>query len=489
MITSGEHVGKFWLADSPDEVISGHLIVAPEQAPRISVFGELLEQWRRVPPVDGENQLETTFVPVDLAAQPEVTIHGDLFQLNEPMSLMHARAVDWQQRHGGRVADPGTQTFEGRSALIGVHADGPSHLFGGVRVRLRHLDQWAGLGRYSQLTPDRDTSVLTHTFADRPPAALTDGGTVGFDRELSVSARVSDAATVTPHTYLRVQGTTARTWSGFDHRVVTPLISLLTLATGHRAGPILIELDHRGRWVQVIGFRTAHQEASGGPQVLAQQMLAPYGVITLDHVARWLDSVDRLGLLPPVVAHSVASGPSSLETEVLELCTVAEGLHSRLFPDGRSLPHDVAEQARTAAWHAVEFFGEDVATKMKNALTHFGDVTYPTRVDELGKLAERVAPGVTGKSTRWKRAVADSRNHFAHLSDPGFLGEGDIDKHVMVMVSLQWVLRLVLLRETSLDENTLAQRIAHHDPFRLFIEQARQWAPPVYSTAVGAAGT
>ena len=480
MITSGVHVGTFWLADSPDEVISGHLIVAAGQAPRISVFGELLEQWRRVPPVDGDNQLETAFVSVDLADQPEVTIHGDLFQLNEPVSLMHARAVDFQRRHGGRVADPGTQTFEGRSALIGVHSDGPSHLFSGVRVRLRHLDQWAGLGRYSQLMPDSDTVELTHTFANRPPAALANGGTVDFDWELSVSARVSDAATITPHTYLRVQGTAAQTWSGFDHRVVTPLISLLTLATGHRASPILIELEHHGRWVQVIGFRTAGQETSGGPHVSAQQMLTPYGVITLDHVARWLDSVDRLGFLPPVVAHSVASGPSSLETEVLELCTVAEGLHSRLFPDGRSLPEDVAEQAKTAARHAVEFLGEDAATKMTNALTHFGDVTYPTRVDELGKLGERVAPGVTGRANRWKRAVADSRNHFAHLSDPGFLDESSIDKYVTVMASLQWVLRLVLLRETGLDDFTLAQRIAQHDPFRLFIEQARQWAPRVY---------
>ncbi len=48
-------------------------------------------------------------------------------------------------------------------------------------------------------------------------------------------------------------------------------------------------------------------------------MLLPLDAIGLDGVGAWLDSVDRLGPLPSVVARAVSPQNDTIETQLLEL--------------------------------------------------------------------------------------------------------------------------------------------------------------------------
>lgn len=263
-----------------------------------------------------------------------------------------------------------------------------------------------------------------------------------------------------------------------DRLIVTPVISLLTLAVGRRCSPIEVQVQgDEGRWHDVLGSWLSAEPVA---VMSTHRMLVPYGVLTLEHLARWLQQVRLLGPLPPVVADSVAGGSRTLETDVLELTTVAEGLHRRLL-ERRQHSKEDAERVRQLARAAVACLGEDLAKDVAQALSHFGELSYPARITELAAWAESCAPGVVGRANRWKHAVVESRNVFVHRSSLGFLTDSDLDHHLGVMTSLQWVLRIILLLQTGINADVLGERVKADGAYRLFLPQARKWLPRVYT--------
>ena len=77
--------------------------------------------------------------------------------------------------------------------------------------------------------------------------------------------------------------------------------------------------------------------------------------------------------------------------------------------------------------------------------------------------------------------MVGARNDIAHSLDRGWLEERRLDQYLAVMISLRWLLTAVLLLETGLPAETLADRFTHHGPHRLFLRQARKWLPRVYA--------
>lgn len=153
-------------------------------------------------------------------------------------------------------------------------------------------------------------------------------------------------------------------------------------------------------------------------------MLLPLQALGLTAVAAWLDRVEDLGPLPPVVAAAVAKPPLTLETGLLELATVAEGLARRLWPEWNRFSRDEVgraqagvdepdevDRARQSALAAVAEHGETMSAAVKGALEHLHEPSYPQRLEKLAQYAGDAVPGVLGRLTeqgrpsRWKEAV------------------------------------------------------------------------------------
>ena len=133
-----------------------------------------------------------------------------------------------------------------------------------------------------------------------------------------------------------------------------------------------------------------------------------------------------------------------METKLLELTTVAEGLHKRI-----------------------------IAAK---------GPYYTDRLSDLTKRVENALPGITGDASKWRKLVKDTRNDFAHRNAGSILDEATTEASVALLVSLQWVLIGVLLLQTGVPAATLADRASSHQPYRLFLAQAKTWLPEVYNS-------
>ncbi len=171
-------------------------------------------------------------------------------------------------------------------------------------------------------------------------------------------------------------------------------------------------------------------------------MLLPLAVLGLPGVAAWLDRVETLGPLPPVVAAAVAGPPRTVETGVLDLTTAAEGLARRLWPDWNRLTEEGAAAALETALAAVAEQGDEVVDTVRGALQHLREPSYPKRLLRLAERADDVVPKVVGRRTeegrpsRWKNAVVSARNDFAHRLDRGWLDEERLDQYLAVIGSL-----------------------------------------------------
>jgi len=263
-----------------------------------------------------------------------------------------------------------------------------------------------------------------------------------------------------------------------DRRFVTPLASLLSLAAGTDCPPVAVEVTTGSEepWL------TVHYSGLEAPAVEPRPwylQLLPLHLLGLERLATWLDAVERLGPLPPVVARSTARSGGTLETQLLELTTVTEGLHRRLFPGSRRLSEEQEAAARAAVSTAIPNLDEEVRTTVTGALRHIEEPSFPQRLIELAGCVEHAVPGVTGRTNRWKRCVTDVRNEFAHRSR-GFLQVARIDELVAVRESLRWLLTGVLLLQTGIGATELAVRFKDHQPYVLFLLQARDRLPRIF---------
>lgn len=377
----------------------------------------------------------------------------------------------------------GLQRLQARYALLGGHIAGEEEVFTGVRMRFRHLDEWADLGGFAHSLAAEQASIAFQR-PDMPPAPLSDGGLLHVDQDL-FWARSGDGEKLTRAVWLRVDGQPPARWLDLDRSLVTPLVTLLTLAVDVDCPPVQVELA-AGTDTEWLSLSSSGLRPSAERPRPVQEMLLPLRALGLTAVATWLDRVEDLGPLPPVVAAAAAKPPLTLETGVLQLATVAEGLARRLWPHWNRLSQEEVDRARQSALAAVADHGESVSAAVQGALEHLHEPSYPQRLEELAKCAGDAVPGVLGRLTdqgrpsRWKEAAAGARNDFAHRFDRGWLDEASVDRYLAVYNSLRWLLTAVLLLQTGLDPETLGARLREHQRYYLFLRQARQWLPRVY---------
>ncbi|GAA1290325.1 hypothetical protein Psi02_15640 [Planotetraspora silvatica] len=432
--------GTFWVATNSSVRSPGHLGLAKQASPSITVspslygFPGVVEMQ-----VANDGSAASASESTDSGV---VTIHGEL-EGGIPVTLLEALSTNWS---GGLTRERQEQRFEGIFTVVGAHLDNVDHQFRGLRVRLQTLTRAA------------DTAS--------PPVQLGNGGRLAWE---DFAGEPQLVLTDLPPAGLHILGRT----------YLQPLVSLLQLATARPVGVMEFAVQehlHAPWW-------PVHSPSQHGADLtLSSKPLLPLTDLSPAAIGAWLDRVETLGPLPAVVVSAITTS-LPLETQVLILGTTSEGLHRRLFPDAQRFSRDLAVEIREAAAKAAKEIDESAADAVKGFLSHMDEPGYGQRLDQLAADAETLVPGITGRAKRWKKLVYEARNDFAHQTNLGWLEDGDVDRYLTVAFSLRWVLRALLLGQVGLDPALLRRRFAEHQEYRFFLGNAHEWRPDVYPDA------
>jgi hypothetical protein len=189
--------------------------------------------------------------------------------------------------------------------------------------------------------------------------------------------------------------------------LVNPMGVLLSLAVDADTPPVSLEVQtSAGDWLRVVHPLIAADDAESPRQVLLSR-----GQLPLDRIGTWMSKVDDLSPVPQLVAGvAQSSSDRTLENQLLELATAAEGLHRRLYPQQRSMPRDKADRAAHDASHAVP---EDVRRLVRERLAHLEEPSYRDRLNKLIEQAGGLS-SMVGEPEAWVGRVIPARNGFAH---------------------------------------------------------------------------
>jgi hypothetical protein len=419
----------FWIASDPNEKRNGFLHLGRGAASELIVNPEFYSGFETTDievAADGSTNGSIGYAK-DRGPQ---TLHGRLTsdEIGEsvPVSILQAHSTSWAGTN---------QTFRPSWSLVGGHIE-PRHPFQGVRLRIP---------RYGPRPHD--------------PVPLETGGTARFD---------------TDGGWLELVDLPPRSYRELDRTVIRPICTLLTLATGERIRPSDVQLSpDPGTWWPVYSV----SQVDDNPAVA--DPLIPLLDISIEVLATWLDRAQVLGPLPAGVA-SVWETNMAVETQVLILTTIAEGLHRALHPETLRFTHEQGKTIQTAATEAVREIDADAADAVSGYLAHVHEVGYGTRLQDFAGRAEELVPGITGDPTRWKNLVYDARNKYAHQPSTEWLEETSIDRVLTVTQSLSWVLRLLLLDQAGLDPGLIADRFQGSQSYGFFLSDAAGWQPRIY---------
>lgn len=482
--------GHFWLLGAETRKVPGELTLGPG-SPELVTDAMLTPSVKVMESVTAPDGSTSRGVVPATGEDEPLTVHGEIEFCVGARRVTLVDCMTTGRNYSMSVASrplEGRHTLRARYAVRGDHIAGKDERFTAIRVRLRHLDEWASLPGFAYAHGGGGDHSVRFERTHVPPVPLHDCGSLDIEQPVTVDIPSAVGGSLTRTVWLRAAQLRPTSWTDLDRTLVTPLSTLLTLATGHDCPPVEVEIDNGSG----SGWLSVHSSGLGEPaahSLNAWTMLLPLDTLGLARVAAWLARVEALGPLPPVVAAATVGELGRIETSVLELTTVAEGLARRLWPDAVRMTRDEATQAQGLAVASVVEQPDEVVKAVGTALTYLQEVGYPQRLLQLAKCAEAVVPGVVGRRTteghpsRWKKLVCSARNEFAHRLYGGWLDADRIDQYLTVTGSLQWLLTAVLLLETGVPAGSLAEQFGQHQPYLSFLREAQAWVPRVYTPA------
>jgi hypothetical protein len=417
----------------------------------------------------------STLIPPEELARQSLAIYGTI-ENGELVTLPSAFTAGWTERGTGYQS----HRLQAFYALLGDHVDGVDALFTRVRVRIRHLDDWANLPGFT-LTPDLAAGKHTLAF-EKPevlPAALANGGRVALEQVVGWEGPGVSGGKLERQVWLNVLDVSAATYRDIERTIVKPLMNLLALSVGTECPTVGMEVSAGpdSPWLTV---HHAAMKPAATAIIPPPRILLPLAKVGLTGVATWLDTTVRLGPLPSVVARAAATRDDPLETQLLELTTAAEGLHRLVLPQSKRMTDTQADEARSKVREAIKGLLDDVRDAVEAALNHITDLSYPRRLLDLAQHVGPAVPGVTGDTAQWKKHVVNTRIGFAHALEKGFLSAGNAEESIAVLQSLRWLLTGLLLLQVGIDPIALGNCFKDYENYQLFLAQARIWLPAVY---------
>lgn len=223
-------------------------------------------------------------------------------------------------------------------------------------------------------------------------------------------------------------------------RLIGSLQSLATLAVDADCPLLALEATTEtsdGGWLTLTPPALGGDAPAERP---ADRMLLPLPLLGLEVVAAWLSLADRLHPLPGILAEAAVAAvaaPRLLDSQLLELCVVAESVHRGHLPQNPRMSVQEADRVRAAAREAAADLDKDVQQAFRGVLAHLEEPGYGGRLRELVAVVADSMPGLVGRPGRWREHVGDARNGFAHTYGSS---TQTWQAHLCLLLSLRWLL-------------------------------------------------
>lgn len=426
---SGTVEGEFWQIDTPEQRVKGWLSLAGPDEPTLETLGRIFDERSHVVTVSPTGGVTVTQSgdPEDLIADFEPrTILGELAD-GRSVSLIDAQG---HKKDGGFFSLEYRQVFKARYVVMDEHVNGAEQRFHSVRFRVQG-PYWRG--------PEQDE------------ASTSDGGHLVMRKEDG-------------HQLFEFIPSSALTLREIGNRVLNPITTLTSLATKNDAVDCDLEvrINADGAW------RQAHRErgmAEAGSHPLLDTIH-----LTAERFATWIDLRKRTDGLDAAVLDELRG--AAIQTQVLTLGSVAEGLHRRLFDEKKRIPSlspGKTEKLRRAARVAgLELLNDgaftdndraEFADMIQEAFGHINDQTFRRRMADLLQQAQDSIPEIAAPFADWPTAVAYARNTLAHQGTNQDVDQTEqfIDLLIALSYSIAWILRTNLLRRAGFDNATLRE--------------------------------
>jgi hypothetical protein len=436
--------GQFWLAGKPENKRPGTLELGPGVQPSLEILGELSSLMREVQR-EGSTVISEPAPTNDESVYGPFVIHG-VDSAGAKITVLDAIVTTW---HMGLET---TQQFRGAQAVIGLHLSGREHCFNGIRLRLQHAESWRSL-------------IADPTWTSNAP--LKAGGQITF--ESPFGRRVWLAANNIGSYTLRELG------RSFER----PLVSLFSLVTESPCDILDLQVQDKtshGSWSHVYTSSIQQDtQVSSSPAWLLEP-----SDLNAANIAAWLNRVDLLGPLPHGVADLARINTISIETQVLQLTTIAEGLHRALYPRQKRFAKTVTKQVQKLSADAVAKDFPELADSVKGLLGFLHQPSYSERLERLEKETAASVPGATGDTDKWRRLVTKARNQYSHRLKNEFLKPESVDQYLTTASSLRWLLTGLLLLQADIPPQVLAERFEAYEQYNNFLSSAAEWQPDIY---------
>jgi len=470
--------GVFWLPESPDCPIRGQLSFGVEQAPTVKLTDALTPALRIVSTRTNEDgSVVSEMEPVD--DTENFVVHGLL--RNSPRAVTLVDCLTTQRRSvvaaGPHFED---QTLRARYIVRGAHVSGDDQLYSGVKIRVRGIDEWARLPGFSISTGSTDEVTLKYARTEMPSARTAAGHLVRFSESMRRSWPGPTGGHIRREAWLMVEDFGEVEFSELSRRYISPLVSVLNLAMGQpaplTATSVRVQGEGNSDWCNVW-----HNYISESEAIKNSDYMLPLDSFGVANIARFVDLASKVGHLAPIVADSRSFlSKATLETQVLELTTVAEGIHRALHADEDSrFTKFEAGRIRELVGKALVGEPETFNNVVQGFLKHVEEPNYKTRVRRLAATADVHIPGVAGDIEAWVKLVDKARNLFAHRLRQKLESEA-IDKYYAISQSLRWVLATVLLSASGLDPSAHSSAILDFSRYRQYRRNMNGALPAVF---------
>jgi hypothetical protein len=449
-----ETTGKFWSTEAPDRSVAGRLVIDQDGA-SVHLLDEL----------------------VAFDAPEAVTVHGITSEQGR-VSLVQCIPIHHRTIGGGAHVE---QTLSVRYAVLGAHISGPEQKYTAVAIRADGLDAWANLEWLSYIPGDDDPGELLRIQRKESSPltrvgefSISIGGVIHNRRNLSSYAIEHEA-------WISIDQFVPRTFDEVDRDFIAPVTGVISLLTGTACPLLNMELLPDGADSQhPLSRVVAKDEVPRSRTVRPHDVLVPHGATSLMVLANFLSRNRLLGSLTPVIADAQGEpARSSIQTQLLQLTTVAEGLHRRLFPEEFRLVSADVLDIKAKISTALAENPQRHLDILNGFLAHVGEPNYKNRLRRLVNEVSVIMPGVAGQVPRWINKVDHARNTFAH-SLGTHLDAPLAREYYVICRSLVWIMSGVLLKDSGVRENLLRDRIAQSRPYQHFLRQAHTLLPTIY---------
>ncbi|MGZ4604790.1 MAG: ApeA N-terminal domain 1-containing protein [Blastococcus sp.] len=466
--------GLFWLPEAPDNAVQGKLEVSDGGVARIELMGPITPAMR-VHSHSAETG-STMLVPAD--DPPNLVIHGSLAGRPNRVSLIDCWTPNRTTTHTAAGAIE-IQTVQASRLMRGDHIAGDQATFTGLRLRVAGLDAWAGLpGPREERSDDGGVALYLDPFSAESLITSSDAE-LTLNEQMLTQRRLRGGTTVKRAVWVELTKLGDLSYRQIDAQYVTAIVGYLSFALGRSVPLTALEVLHGDTWVSVThtGMRPGAREEES-----FRHVLLPLGSAGLDVISSFLDIYQKVGPAIPITQDALSNERNAtIDTLVLELTTVAEGLHRDLYPEQERMTEEDAVRVRALI---AEAFKDESNPRFKDIVNgsifnFLSEPSYPSRLKRLLEDAREPLPGLFGKEKKWIEAVSDARNTFAHRKN-GFIDEALIDQMHAVTQSLKWLFWAVILRRAGVPADVLKGSIEQHQPYSFFLRGVRKTVPKIY---------